>query len=95
MFGHSLRDEWRRCRVWRWPEAEQQLTQALGIYRELDTRWEVGCTLYHLGLLHHRRHSRGDRDQAKAVLDEANSIFSGLGDRCYQGRVLEILALLS
>jgi hypothetical protein len=42
----------------RWPEAEQQLTQALGIYRELDTRWEVGRTLYHLGLLHHRRHSR-------------------------------------
>ena len=79
----------------RWPEAEQQLTQALGIYRELDTRWEVGRTLYHLGLLHHRRHAADDRDQAKAVLDEANSIFSGLGDRCYQGRVLEIVALLS
>jgi hypothetical protein len=45
--------------------------------------------------LHHRRHSEDDRGQAKAVLDEANSIFSGLGDRCYQGRVLKVLALLS
>ena len=79
----------------RWPEAEQQLTQALGVYRGLDTRWEVGRTLYHLGLLHHRRHFGGDRDKAKAALDEANSIFSGLGDRRYRGCVLEILALLS
>jgi hypothetical protein len=48
-----------------------------------------------LGLLHHLRHSAADRDQAKAVLDEANAIFSGLGDKCYQRRVLDILVLLS
>jgi DNA-binding SARP family transcriptional activator len=79
----------------RWPEAEQRLTRALEIYRGLGTRWEVGRTLYHLGLLHHLRHSAAYRDQAKAVLDEANAIFSGLGDKCYQRRVLDILVLLS
>ena len=63
----------------RWPEAEPEPTHALEIYRGLGTRWEVGRTLYHLGLRHRRRHSRDDRNQAKARLDEVNSIFSDLG----------------
>ena len=59
----------------RWPAAEQQLTQALGIYRGLDTRWEVGLNLYHLGLFASPPAPRGRPGQGPAVLDEANHLF--------------------
>lgn len=32
-------------------EAEERLNQALALFQELDTRWQIGCTFFELGEL--------------------------------------------
>jgi tetratricopeptide (TPR) repeat protein len=57
-------------------DAQARLTQALALFHELGTRWQIGCTLYELGLL---ATARGDCSGARAHFTAALADFEAMG----------------
>lgn len=50
-------------------EAEARLNQALALFRELDTHWQIGCTLFELGeLAQNQKDSAGAREHFSGAL---------------------------
>jgi hypothetical protein len=75
-----------------WPAAEAALTDALALFRDLDTRWQAGRTLAALAEL---AQARGDPDGARSACAEALALFEALGAAPDAGRVREALADLA
>jgi tetratricopeptide (TPR) repeat protein len=59
-------------------QAEQELQESLRILEELNSRYEMGKTLFQLARLHRMR---GDQAQMKEILRQARAIFEDLGAR--------------
>lgn len=60
-----------------YPEAEDLLKQALGLFTKLGTRWQIGRTLFELGELHRNRSNIKAREyysQALGSFEEIQSI---------------------
>jgi hypothetical protein len=73
-------------------EAAVRLTQALGLFRGLGTRWQIGRTLFELGELDF---ARGDKDSARnhfSLALEAFEAMKAMPDVERTGAALEILS---
>ncbi len=70
-------------------EAEAQLNQALALFQGLDTRWQIGRTLFELGEL-----SQAQKDAAGArdYFSRALTFFEAMGARPDEARVRTALS---
>ena len=57
-------------------EAETHLEKALGIFEELETRWQIGRTLFELGEL---AMDRSNGEAAQGYFSQAQDLFEELG----------------
>jgi tetratricopeptide (TPR) repeat protein len=72
-------------------EAEARLNQALALFRELDTPWQIGRTLFELGDL---AQTREDVAGAQAHFSQALTIFEEMGAMPDVARIRAALKVL-
>jgi tetratricopeptide (TPR) repeat protein len=60
----------------KYEEAEARLQQALDLFTEMDTRWQIGRTLYELGVL---AQARTDTSAAREYFSRGLAQFEALG----------------
>lgn len=72
--------------------AEIRLNQALDLFERLGTRWQIGRTLYELGLL---AQAQTDQVGARDYLSSALSAFAAMGAKPDIERVREAIGILS
>lgn len=71
--------------------AENRLNQALELFQRLETRWQIGRTLYELAEL---AHARADTAEARGYFSSALAAFKELGATSDMARTREALGSL-
>jgi len=72
-------------------QAESRLNQALKMFQEMDTRWQIGRTLSEAAEI---RLAQADPDQAEQYYYQALDLFEQIGARPDATRIRQALALL-
>jgi hypothetical protein len=74
------------------PEAEARLMESFHLFQQLETRWQVGRTLFDLGEM---SAAQGKKEQARGYFSQALSAFEAMGVQPFVNKTREHLDSLN